>query len=169
MPTTLTVQEGRKEIVGCIQHKDWRQCAIGALGVLLFYRYEILKEPFSDTRWRLPKDTYPDWAPFEGTDEEYKELRQQEPLYRTAQRAAFVAQQRGEHPEIVTPAAADAARNESSQPDTPSQESEEPESPGTPSQGSPSSHPSETSTDPMDGAAPEDDSSAGPKPVPASW
>jgi hypothetical protein len=67
---SLNLQEGRKEIVGCIQHKDWRRCAIGALGVFLFYRYEVLREPFPDTRWRLPKD--PDWAPFEGTNQEIR-------------------------------------------------------------------------------------------------
>jgi hypothetical protein len=61
------LQEGRKEIVGMIQHKDWRRCAVGALCVFFFYRWEILGEPFPDTRWRLPKNEYPEWAPFAGT------------------------------------------------------------------------------------------------------
>lgn len=72
-----------------IQHKDWRRCAIGALCLFLFYRWEVLCEPFPDTRWRLPKDKFPDWAPFEGTEQEYERQLRQDPLYRAVKEEDF--------------------------------------------------------------------------------
>lgn len=72
-----------------IQHRDWRRCAIGALCTFLFYRWEILGEPFPDTQWRLPKNEYPDWAPFEGTEEEYEVLLRQDPASRTNEPSNF--------------------------------------------------------------------------------
>ncbi|GAQ88471.1 hypothetical protein KFL_004310090 [Klebsormidium nitens] len=98
-------KEGRKQMIGLIQHKKWGRCAFGALGLLLYYRWEVLNEPFPDTRWRLPKDVYPDWAPFEGTEAEYERQLRQDPGYREAEDEDFDdgGSDDSERPQLLTP------------------------------------------------------------------
>jgi hypothetical protein len=50
---------GRIDYGGCMRHKDIEVCPIGALALYLFYRFDVLGEPFPDlSECRLWYDTY---------------------------------------------------------------------------------------------------------------